>query len=191
MSPHRSSDPDDEGTEAERREIARRYRSRRGEELLELARQAGIDEPLAAGEFSSVPLEDLAAIPFIGAFAAAAARIKGHRHGLPNKLTLAVDAGEVVAIERRWTKARSEVEVVALRRWPRGSIKVAAIQKGSLKTRISFELEGEEKPLVLYTTSLRINPWGAEVIRLLGGEVPALMLDDAPGEAEPSQPESS
>ena len=168
--------PRDEQSDAERREIARRYRGRRGEELTAIARDAGIESPEAVGEFSSVPLEDFAAIPFVGAIAAGVAKLKGRRHGLPNQLYLVVDAGSVIAIARRWTQAHSKLEVRELRRWSRSEIRVERVMKRSLKTQVIFAIEGEDKPLVLYATSLRINPWSADVVSALGGNVPPLVL---------------
>lgn len=192
MSPLSSPDGPDEQSEAERRAIARRYRAKRGEQLTELARRAGIEAPQAVGEFASVPLEDLAAIPLVGAAAAAVARLKGHRHGLPNQLLLAIDANGVHALERRAAPPEGESGVRVVKRWDRGSIRVEAVRKQSLKTAVSFTLEGEDKPLVLYTTSLQLNPWSADVVSLLGGEVPPLLLTDdatgapgAPGGASP------
>ena len=178
MSPLGSPDGADEQSEAERRAIARRYRAKRGEELTELARRAGIEAPEAVGEFASVPLEDLAAIPFVGAAAAAVARLKGHRHGLPNQLLLAVDAGGVHALERRPAAPEGDPGVRVVKRWERDSIAVEAVRKQSLKTAVSFAVRGEDKPLVLYTTSLQLNPWSADVVNLLGGEVPPLLLTD-------------
>ena len=185
MSPLGSADGADEQSEAERRAIARRYRERRGTELEDLARQAGIDAPLAVGEFASVPLEDFAAIPLVGAAAATIARLKGHRHGLPTQFVLAVDEAGVHAIERRSTAVDRERERDAkvIEHWPSGSIRVAAVRKQSLKTAVEFDIDGADKPLILYTTSLQLNPWSAEVVRRLGGEVPPLLLrpDDEAG----------
>ena len=182
MSPLGSPDGADEQSEAERRKIARRYRERRGTELEELARRAGIEAPLAVGEFASVPLEDFAAIPLVGAAAAAVARLKGHRHGLPNQFLVAVDDSGVHAIERRSTAADRDRSAKVVKRWDRGSIRVASVRKQSLKTAVELTVDGAERPLILYTTSLQLNPWSAEVVSLLGGEVPPLMLtDDEPG----------
>lgn len=181
MSPLGSADEADEQSAAERREIARRYRARRGEELIEIARRAGVEAPEAVGEFASVPLEDFAAIPLVGALAAGIAKLKGHRHGLPNQLFLAVDSTAVHAIERRWTQAHTELSVRAIKRWDRGSVRVGRVRKQSLKSEITFAIEGEDKSLVLYTTSLQLNPWSAEVVGLLGGDVPPLVLKDQTG----------
>jgi hypothetical protein len=189
MSPLGSADDADEQSATERAEVARRYRARRTEELLALARQAGLEEPLAVGEFSTVPLEDFAAIPFVGAFAAAIAAARGHRHGLPNGLMLAVQADSLVAIERDWTATRSTFTPREVRRWPRSELSVAEIDRRSLKTRVRLAIAGEEKPLVLYTTSLRINPWAAAVLRALGAQVPELVLgaEDPPDTASSGQ----
>lgn len=182
MSPLGSADGADEQSEAERRRIARRYRERRGTELEDLARRAGIEAPEAVGEFASVPLEDFAAIPLVGAAAAAVARLKGHRHGLPSQFLLAVDGAGVHAIGRRSTAADRERDAKVIKHWPSGSIRVAKVRKQSLKTAVEFDVDGADKPLILYTTSLQLNPWSAEVVSLLGGEVPPLMLtDDEPG----------
>lgn len=178
MSPIGSAGDADEQSEDERRRIARRYRERRGTELEDLARRAGIEAPLAVGEFSSVPLEDFAAIPLVGAAAAGIARLKGHRHGLPAQFLLAVDDAGVHAIERRSTAPERERNVKVVKRWDRGSIRVAAVRKQSLKTAVGLDVDGSDKPLILYTTSLQLNPWSAEVVRQLGGEAPPLLLTD-------------
>lgn len=180
MSPLGAPDEADEPSEAERRRIALRYRERRDAELAALARAAEIESPLAVGEFSTVPLEDFAAIPLVGAAAAAIARLKGHRHGLPNRVFLAVDDDAVHAIERHGAAGTEDRGARVVKRWERGSIRVGAVRKESLKTAVDLHVDGADKPLILYTTSLQLNPWSAEVVRLLGGEVPRLLLADEP-----------
>ena len=90
----------DEQTLEERQEIARRYRERRGNELRELAASATGGEVEAAGEFSGVPTEALAAIPVLGMFTVPWARMRARRAGMPVRLLVAIDADEVHLLER-------------------------------------------------------------------------------------------
>ncbi len=60
--------------------MARRYRERRGRELRELAQTAVDGEVEAAGEFSAVPTESLAAVPVVGMLMLPMARRKAQLH---------------------------------------------------------------------------------------------------------------
>lgn len=162
----------DEQTEAERLEIARRYRARRRDELLELARPHTNGEPLAAGEFSTLPLESLAAIPIIGALFAILVRLRGSRRRLTPNVIVAVDADTVHLLGTR--KGIEGVEVSPLDSWPRTAVSVRSVRPAFMRERVTLELpEGAEQ--VLYATPLRTNPWSAAVIRELGGEAPEPM----------------
>lgn len=187
MSTLGTDDDRDELTAAERAEIARRYRSERGEQLFADARAAGVDEPIAVGEFASVPLEDFAAIPFVGALAAGLTALRGHRHGLPNQILLAIAERQAHAIERDWLGGRTR-EAKIVRSWERSSLRAGEVTRRSLRTRVAIAVEGEPKPLVLYATSLQLNPWAREVVRLLGGEVPDLVLDRDPAAGPDERP---
>lgn len=160
----------DEQSEAERQEIARRYRTRRGEELKQLASSALGHEPIAAGEFSTRPLEALAAIPVLGALLALAMRLRPSRGGLSSTVLVAIDSERVhlleVANEITGPKAKTRES------WQRSAVRVTAIEPAFMRERIILEIEGTESPPTLYASSLRTNPWAAQVVGLLGGDAP-------------------
>ena len=160
----------DEQTLDERQEIARRYRERRGSELRELASSATGGEVEAAGEFSGVPTEALAAIPVLGMFTVPWARMRARRAGMPVSALVAIDADEVHLLER--TKEADRPVAKPWLSFPRGAVRVLSMRKGFMREVVELDVPDRDDPLVLYAPSLRTNPWSAEVVRLLGGEAP-------------------
>jgi hypothetical protein len=159
-----------EQSEAERLAIARRYRVKRGAELRELATRAVGHEVSAAGQFSTQPLEALAAIPVVGAALAIATRLGGYRRRLPPDVLVALDRDDVHLIALRLGKgtgARPELEET----FPRSGVRVSSVRPRFMRQEVTFEIEGG-KPLRLYAPSLRTSPWTAEVVRELGGDAP-------------------
>lgn len=175
---HRCSFPDvdeaeDDQTRGERLEIARRYRARRGSELKALASSRVEGEVEAAGEFSSVPTEALAAIPGLGMFLLPFARRRSRKAGLGPKLLLALDAANLHALELRPSDLRRDgAEVTAGRSWPRSAVSMERTGRVFMRDRVSLSVPDREEPIVLYAPTLITNPWSAEVVRLLGGEAP-------------------
>jgi len=55
--------------------------------------------------------------------------------------------------------------------WPREQVSVASVRPRFMRSEVAIDT-GEEKPLILYVSSLRTNPWSAEIVRALGGEAP-------------------
>ena len=148
-----------------------RYRERRGRELRELAATAVEGEVLAAGEFSSVPKEAMAAIPFAGVLMIPWARLRARRSGLPQNLLIALDADEVHLLELDKPGIGSdELAASPFRRWHRsryGSRRCGA-RSGTI-SRSTSRTPTSPDPL---RATLRTNPWSSEVVRLLGGEAP-------------------
>lgn len=178
----------DEQSREERLEIARRYRERRGRELRELAAPCVDGEVEAAGEFSTVPTEALAAIPLFGMFFLPWARWRSRRSGLPAKLLVALDRDTVHALELRPADARRDTaEAARLLAWPRREVRVESVTRAFMRNVVTLSIQGRDGPLVLYAPSLRTNPWSSEVVRLLGGEVPE-PLDLSGADADPAQP---
>lgn len=182
MSPFGPLDSKEEQSEEERLAIARRYREQRGAELRALAQPAVDAEVTAAGEFSTVPIESLAAIPLLGAFFAFAVRARQSRKGLPPNVLLALDERRLHLLKVRGEVAGPEAELVSS--WERSEARVASIEPKFMRDQIVLEIAGEE-PLKLFAPSLRTNPWGAEIVRELGGDAPAPLDlgEDQPGEA--------
>ncbi len=167
---------DQEPTREERLETARRYRERRGRELRDLAATAVEGEVLAAGEFSSVPREAMAAIPFVGMLMVPWARVRARRAGLPQDLLIALDREDVHLLEM--TKpglASDSLTVEPFRRWPRAAVRVESVRRAFMRTIVVLGAPDGDEPLTLYAPSLRTNPWSNEVVRLLGGDVPELL----------------
>lgn len=176
MSPIVPSGDRDEQNEQERLEIARRYREQHRLELRNLAGPVLPREASAVGEFSTLPLESLAAVPLVGAFFAFFARLRQSRKRITPNVLVAVDPEEVhllaVESELRGPKAR-QVEV-----WSRDAVRVEAVRPRFMRDEVVLDVGGAE-PLRLYATRLRTNPWAAEVVRELGGEAPdPIDLDD-------------
>lgn len=167
------AEPEDEQTREERLEIARRYRERRGRELRELAGRCVEGEVEAAGEFSSVPTEALAAIPGLGMLMLPYARWRSRKAGLPPKLLLAIGGDTVHVLELVPADLRrDEAKVSKLRAWPRGGVRVESVRRAFMREVVTLAVPDRDEPLTLYAPSLRTNPWSAEVVRLLGGETP-------------------
>jgi len=162
----------DEQSLEERLEIARRYRKRRGAELRELAGRC-VDGVEAAGQFSSVPIESMAAVPMVGTFMALWARARSKRRsGLPADLLIALTPQRVHALGVRANNVTAaEPAVAEVGSWPREQVSVASVRPRFMRSEVAIDT-GEEKPLILYVSSLRTNPWSAEIVRALGGEAP-------------------
>ena len=180
VSRHRCSFPDvpadsraDDQTREERLEIARRYRERRRNELRELASRVIDGEVLAAGEFSTVPTEALAAIPGLGMLLLPLANRRARKSGLPPKLLLALDAETLHALELKPADLRRDRnEVSALRTWPRDAVSVERTGRALMRDRLDLHVPDRDEPIKLFAPPLLTNPWSAEVVRLLGGEAP-------------------
>lgn len=165
--------PADEQTREERLEIARRYRERRGRELKRLGARCVAGEILAAGEFGTVPTEALAAIPGVGMLLLPLARRRARKSGLPPKLLLVLDHDTLHALELRPSDLRRDTDDVReARSWPRSDVSIERAGSVFMRDRLALHVAGEPEPLTLYVTSLKTNPWSAEVVRLLGGEAP-------------------
>lgn len=163
----------DEQTREERLEIARRYRERRGKELRALAATAVEGEVVAAGEFSSVPKEAMAAIPFIGVLMVPWARLRARRSGLPQELLIALDRVHVHVLELEKPGIGSDrLAVSPFRTWPRAAVGVESVRRAFMRTIVTLRVPDADEPLTLYAPSLRTNPWSSEVVRLLGGDAP-------------------
>lgn len=171
----------DEQSREERLEIARRYRERRGRELRELAAPWLEGEVEAAGEFSGVPTEALAAIPLFGMLMLPWARRRSRRSGLPAALLVAIDRDTVHVLERGTSEeGRDRIEARPVMSWPRGSVRVESVRRAFMRNVVNLDVPDRDEPLILYAPSLRTNPWSAEVVRLLGGEAPAPLDLDTP-----------
>ena len=177
-----ASGEEGEQSREERLAVARRYRERRGSELRALAATAGPDEVIAAGEFSTVPTEALAAVPGVGMFLLPLARRRSRKFGLTPKVLLALDASRLHALQRRPTGVRRDADEVSEgRSWPRDEVSAERAGRAFMRDRIRLSVPDEDEPLVLYAPSLVTNPWSAEVVRLLGGEAPEpLNLEGGP-----------
>lgn len=181
MAPPLSSD--EEQSESERLEISRRYRERRGRELRELAEPHVDGEVSEAGEFSTAPLEALAAIPILGAFFALFVRLRAARRKLAPTVLVALDSDQLYLLGMR-----SEVEgpkTKLISSWPRADARVESVTPRFMREKVVVEIAGRE-PLNLYASSLRTNPWAAAIVRELGGEAPEpLDLSDSPSADQP------
>jgi len=162
-----------EQTREERLEIARRYRERRGEELRALASPVVDGEIVAAGEFSTVPTEAIAAIPGLGMLLLPIARRRSRKVGLSPKVMLALTADTVhaLALDAAGLR-RDETEARPARSWYRDAVSAERGGRAFMRDRVLLHVSDAEEPLVLYAPTLRTNPWSAEVVRLLGGEAP-------------------
>ena len=177
---HRCSFPDvspdateDEQSRQERLEIARRYRERRGRELRELAATCVEGEVVAAGEFSGVATEALAAIPGLGMILLPFARRKSRRQGLPPDMLLALDRDTLHVLELSPSDVRRDgMQASPSRSWPRAAVSAERAGRVFMRDRIALRVPDETEPLNLFVSSLLTNPWSAEVVRLLGAETP-------------------
>ena len=162
-------DDRDEQSEAERLAVARRYRELHTRELDALAEPALPRRPLAVGEFSSVPLEALAAIPLLGAFFAFAVRVGRSRKSVGANLLVAIDAEQLHLLSVSSTIEGPTAKLLSS--WPRETVRVASVRRRFMRDEVVIELPDAE-PLRLYASTLRTNPWAAAVVRELGGEAP-------------------
>jgi hypothetical protein len=165
--------PEDEQSREERLEIARRYRERRGRELRELAATCVEGEVVAAGEFSGVATEALAAIPGLGMLLLPIARRKSRKLGLPPDMLLALDRDTLHVLELSPSDVRRDgVEAEPSLSWPRSAVSAERTGRVFMRDRIALRVPDRQEPLTLYVSSLLTNPWSAEVVRLLGAETP-------------------
>lgn len=183
MSPLGAPDDSEEQSEAERLRIARRYRRRRGEELRGLAAAHSESEILAAGEFSTAPIETLAAIPVFGALFAAFARIRSSsRDRITPNVLLAVDERRLHLLALN--PGVRGVESEPLESWSLDDARVASVRPRFMREEVVIEIDDHD-PLKLYASSLRTNPWAAEVVRKLGGDAPEPLDLADPGPGSP------
>jgi hypothetical protein len=180
VSRHRCSFPDvppdpaeNDQSREERLEIARRYRERRGRELRELAATCVEGEVVAAGEFSGIATEALAAIPGLGMVLLPYARRRSRKLGLPPAMLLALDRDTLHMLKLAASDVRRDgLRASPSRSWPRSAVSAERAGRVFMRDRISLRVPDEDEPLTLYVSSLLTNPWSAEVLRLLGAEVP-------------------
>ncbi len=169
MAPFETPDDVKEQSERERLEIARRYREHHRLELRELAQPEVDGELLEVGEFSTVPIEALAAVPFLGAFLALATRFRPARRGLGRNVLLALDRDDAYLLSVGSKPEGQRASLVS--RWPRSAVRIASVEPRFMREAVTLEVEGHD-PLTLYASSLRANPWAAAVVRALGGDAP-------------------
>lgn len=169
--------PDSSAEEYQSREerlaVARQYRERRGRELRELAAAGTGGEAEAAGEFSTVPTEALAAVPGVGMLLLPMARRRARKSGLAPKLLLALDAERLHALELRPTDVRRDRDAAAeIASWPRAEVAMERAGRAFMRDRILLRVPDRDEPITLFAPTLTTNPWSAEVVRLLGGDAP-------------------
>jgi hypothetical protein len=170
MSPFGPLDSKEEDqSEAERLAVARRFREQKTKRLADLVRPAISAEPTEVGEFSTRPLEALAAVPMVGAFLALGSRFAGSRKNLSAEVLMALDAERAHLLSLRDEITGPKVELIWTR--PREEVRVASVAPRFMREEVVLEIQGEES-LKLYSTALRSNPWAAGVVRALGGEAP-------------------
>lgn len=162
-----------EQTAAERANVARRYRRRRGEQLKTLAARAVDGEILAAGEFSTVATEAIASIPGLGMVMLPLARRRSRRVGLSPNIMLALteDTLHALTLDPAGLR-RDETEIAEARAWPRSEVRAETDGKAFMRDKVLLHVPDAEEPITLYAPVLRTNPWSAEVVRLLGGDAP-------------------
>ena len=171
MSPFGPLDAKEEDqSEEERLAVARRFRKQKTEQLRALAEPVIGAAPVEVGEFSTRPLEALAAVPVVGAFLALGARAGRGRHRLSPSVLLALDAANAHLLAVKNDVAGPQVSLIWSR--PRGELTIAGVSPKFMREQVEIKLEGEEEPLRLYANSLRANPWAAGVVRALGGNAP-------------------
>ena len=171
MSPFGPLDAKEEDqSEAERLAVARRFREQKTERLRELVRPVIEAEPLEVGEFSTRPLEALAAVPMVGAFLALGARVGPGRQRLSPGVLLAVDAERAHLLGVKNDVAGPELSLIWSR--PRSEVTVVGVTQKFMRQEVEIALAGEEEPLMLYANALKANPWASGVVRALGGDAP-------------------
>lgn len=162
-----------EQTQAERLEIARRYRKRRGDEIKALAASVVAGEIDAAGEFSTVPTEAIASIPGLGMLLLPVARRRSRRSGLAPRVLIAITPERVHALTVETAGLRRDETTVAEgKSWARPDVTAERGGRAFMRDKVLLHVPDREQPITLYAPSLRTNPWSAEVVRLLGGEAP-------------------
>lgn len=174
-----------EQSEEERLAVARRFRAEKTERLAGLVRPLIDAEPEEVGEFSTRPLEALAAVPLVGAFLALGSRVAGSRKKLSAEVLVAVDAGHVHLLSIRDEIGGPSVKPIWSR--PRDEVSVSSVEPRFMREQVVLDVQGSE-PLKLYSTSLRSNPWAAGVVRALGGDAPEprdLGADESSPSAQP------
>lgn len=167
-------------SETERLEVARRFRAKKTDDLKALVRPLIDAEPLEVGEFSTRPLEALAAVPIVGAFLALGSRAARSRSKLSADVLVAVDAEQVHLLSLRNEVTGPKAAPIWSR--PRGQARVVSVAPKFMREEVVIDLDGEEKPLRLYANALKTNPWAAGVVRALGGDAPQPMDLSAPPE---------
>jgi hypothetical protein len=181
MSPFGPLDNKEEQSEEERLAIARRYRESRGRELRAIAEPELPRAPREVGEFSTLPIESLAAIPVLGAlFAGWTRATRSRRRTTPNVL-VAVDAEQAHLLAVRGEVEGTRAKLV--QSWPLEQVRVVAVTPRFMREEVLVETP-EAEPLKLYARSLRSNPWAAAVVRALGGEAPEPRDLSAPAPAD-------
>ena len=164
---------EDEQSREERLDIARRYRERRGRELRELASTCVEGEIEAAGQFSGVATEALAAIPGLGMLLLPIARRKSRKLGLPPDMLLALDGDTLHVLELTPSDVRRDgLQASPALSWPRSAVSAERAGRVFMRDRIALHVPDRQEPLTLYVSSLLTNPWSAEVVRLLGADTP-------------------
>jgi hypothetical protein len=169
MTPFGPLDAKEEQSEEERLEVARRYRVHRTRELRDLAAPHVEGEVVEAGEFSTLPLESLAAVPILGAFFALIVRARRSRKRMTPNVLVALDRDEVYVLALRGEVEGTRAEPIS--RWPRSAVRVSGVARRFMRDEVVLEVEGSE-PLKLFANTLRTNPWSAGVVRALGGDAP-------------------
>jgi len=171
MSPFGPLDSKEEDqSEAERLAVARRFRAKKTADLNDLVRPLIGSEPLEVGEFSTRPLEALAAVPIVGAFLALGSRIARSRSRLSADVLVAVDADRVHLLSLKQEVAGPKAAPIWSR--PRSEAQVVSVQRKFMRDEVRIALTGEDEPLRLYANALITNPWAAGVVRALGGQAP-------------------
>jgi hypothetical protein len=171
MSPFGPLDAKEEDqSEEERLAVARRFREQKTERLRDLVRPVIEAEPLEVGEFSTRPLEALAAVPMVGAFLALGARAGRGRQRLSPDVLLALDAEQAHLLAVKNDVAGPQLTPIWSR--PRSELTINSVTQKFMRQQVEIALEGESEPLRLYANALSANPWAAGVVRALGGEAP-------------------
>lgn len=171
MSPFGPLDAKEEDqNEEERLAVARRFRKQKTDRLHDLVKPVIDAEPVAVGEFSTRPLEALAAVPMVGAFLALGARAGRGRQRLNPEVLLALDSEQAHLIGVKNDVAGPQLDLIWSR--PRSELTIVGVTQKFMREQVEIALSGEEEPLRLYANALKANPWAAGVVRALGGEAP-------------------